>query len=45
MEKGKTGFRYKPKFGIVVVCQDERDQRRKYARLLKLGWKLRVVVV
>jgi len=43
--KKPSGFRYKPGYGIVVICQDEKDQRRKFSALQKFDWKLKVVVV
>jgi hypothetical protein len=44
-QKKPQGFRYKPQFGIVVVCSDQKDQEQKYKDLLKRNWKLKVVVV
>lgn len=41
----KPGFKYKPQFGVVVVCKDERDQERTYTRLQRAGYKLKVVTV
>ena len=40
-----AGFKYKPKFGVIVLCEDERDQRRVYNALRRRGYKLRVVCV
>lgn len=43
---GPNGYRYRRQFGIVVICENERDQVRAYTRLQRLGFrKLRVVVV
>lgn len=46
---GKTyrDLPYKPQFGLGIVCRDEADQRRIYARLLKLfpGRDVRVLVI
>lgn len=43
---GRNGYRYKQQFGIVVICDNERDQARAYARLQRIGFrKLRVVTV
>ena len=43
---GRNGYRYRQQFGIVVVCKDERDQAKQYARLKRAGYqKLRVVTV
>lgn len=41
----KPGFRYRPQYGLVVVCRNEREQRQLYRRLHREGLKLRVVVV
>lgn len=38
-------FRYKEQFGIVVICKDEKEQKKLYEKLLKEGYKLKVVVV
>lgn len=37
----------KPQYGVIVVCKDERDQKRVYERLQKRypGLKLKVVCV
>lgn len=43
---GRNGYRYRQQFGVVVICADERDQQKAYARLQRAGYKkLRVVVV
>ena len=42
---GENGFKYKPKFGLVVPCKDEADQQRNFARLVKFGLKPKVVCV
>lgn len=38
-------FKYRQRFGVIVVCDGERDQRRVYERLRREGLKLKVVVV
>lgn len=38
-------FKYKPQFGIVVVCEDELDQRGTFQMLEMIGFKLKVVCV
>ena len=43
--QGENGFKYKPQFGLVVPCKDEDQQRRIYARLVKLGMTPKVVCV
>lgn len=42
--KGQA-FRYKPKYGVIVVCKDEQDQEQKFRSLSQRGWKLKVVCV
>jgi len=38
-------FTYKPRFGVIVLCKDEKDQERQYAALRKRNLKVRVVSV
>lgn len=38
-------FVYQPKYGIVVLCADEAEQKSLYEKLLALGLKLKVVAV
>jgi hypothetical protein len=38
-------FKYKNQYGVVVLCNDEDEQKRIYESLLELGLKLKVVVV
>ncbi len=40
-----SGFKYKPQWGVVVICDSERNQSAAYKRLLKSGLKLKVVTV
>ena len=42
---GANGFKYRQQFGLVVVCQDEAEQQQRYAALLELVYKPRVVCV
>ncbi len=42
---GENGFKYKPKFGLVVVCRDEPHQQSLFERLTGLGLKVKVVSV
>ncbi|WP_300965493.1 hypothetical protein [uncultured Alistipes sp.] len=41
----KTEFVYQPKYGIVVLCADESEQKSLYDKLFALGLKLKVVAV
>lgn len=38
-------FAYVPKYGIVVLCADEAEQKSLYEKLLAMGLKLKVVAV
>lgn len=38
-------FTYKPQYGIIVICENEKEQQIIYKRLKKLELKLKVVVV
>ena len=38
-------FKYRPQFGIVVLCEDELDQRGLFQMLEMIGLKLKVVSV
>lgn len=42
---GKNGFKYRPKYGLVVVCRDEKHQEALFNKLQKMGLKLKVVAV
>lgn len=42
---GKNGFKYRERFGVIVICATEREQARMYERLRKLGLTLKVVTV
>lgn len=42
---GRNGFRYRPKFGLLIRCRDEQHQAELYRRLAAQGYKLRVVAV
>ncbi|MBI5693662.1 MAG: hypothetical protein HZC55_26595 [Verrucomicrobia bacterium] len=40
-----SSFKYKPQFGVIVLCKDERDQARMYERLKRGPRKVKVVTV
>lgn len=40
-----SSFKYKPQFGVIVVCKDERDQERMYNKLRRGPRKVKVVTV
>lgn len=41
----KNGFNYKPKFGLIIQCNDEKQQQTVFEHLKSLGYKAKVVVV
>ncbi|WP_175488294.1 hypothetical protein [Oryzisolibacter propanilivorax] len=43
--QGENGFKYKPRYGLLVPCENEADQQRRYARLTRLGMRPKVVCV
>ena len=43
--RAQVRFRYKEQFGVIVICRDERDQRRIYNRLTRQGLACKVVCV
>ena len=42
---GANGFKYIPKFGLLIETKTEEEQRIEYERLAALGYKPRVLVV
>lgn len=40
-----SSFKYKPQFGVIVVCASERDQERVYRQLKRGPRKVKVVTV
>jgi hypothetical protein len=44
-QPGRNGYKYKPQFGLVVVCRDEAEQQAAYQALRKQGYTLKVVCV
>lgn len=40
----KNGFQYQPKYGVIVICDDETHQQQIYDDLKSQGYKLKVVV-
>ena len=38
-------YTYKPQFGVIVICADEREQEAVYDRLNKEGLTLKIVNV
>lgn len=42
---GKNGFKYRPQYGVIIVCRNESEQISVYGRLKQQGYKLKVVTV
>lgn len=38
-------FKYKEQYGVIVMCEGEAHQKEVYEKLLKQGYKLKVVTV
>lgn len=38
-------YKYKPQFGVIVICKDEKDQKKVYERLKEEGLTLKIVNV
>lgn len=42
---GRNGFKYSPRFGLILICRDERHQAELHTLLRRQGLKPRVVSV
>jgi len=42
---GKNGFKYTERFGVIILCDDEKSQESLFNKLKAQGHKLRVVSV
>lgn len=40
-----AAFKYKEQYGVIVICNDEKQQREIYERLLAEGLTLKIVTV
>ena len=38
-------FNYKQQYGVIVICEDEKEQQEVYDRLMREGYKLKIVTV
>lgn len=43
--RGKNGFKYAPKWAVIIPCDSEEKQQQAYKHLHGLGYKCRVVNV
>jgi len=41
----KKEFNYQEQYGLVIICENEQEQKKLYEELKKKGYKLKVVVV
>lgn len=42
---GKNGYKYKPRFGVMIICSDEHQQRSVYEAVKHQGHKVKVVSI
>ncbi|MDR3055266.1 MAG: hypothetical protein LBU53_07680 [Zoogloeaceae bacterium] len=42
---GKNGFKYQERYGVIILCDDEKAQQTLFNKLKAEGYKLRVVTV
>ena len=41
----KSAFKYRQRFGLIIEQSSEREQKREFQKLRRLGYSPRVVVV
>jgi len=41
----KKSYKYKPQWGVIVICESEEHQKRVFEKLKKEGLKLKIVNV
>lgn len=41
----KIGFKYRPQFGVIVICASEAEHQKVYRQLASQGYKVKVVCV
>lgn len=44
-QPGRNGFKYRPQYGVIVICDGEQSQRQTFEKLKSAGHKVRVVCV
>jgi hypothetical protein len=42
---GKNGFKYRERYGVIVICRDAREQQAIFDKLKRQGLTLKVVTV
>ena len=41
----KKTYKYKPQYGVIVICENEQKQKKVFEELKKKGYKLKIVNV
>ena len=41
----KKNYKYKPQYGVIVICETEKQQKELFEKLKKEGLKLKIVNV
>ena len=41
----KKNYKYKPQYGVIVICETEKQQKALFEKLKKEGLKLKIVNV
>ena len=41
----KKNYKYKPQYGVIVICETEEQQKELFEKLKKEGLKLKIVNV
>ena len=41
----KKNYKYKPQYGVIVICDSEKQQKELFEKLKKEGLKLKIVNV
>ena len=44
-DMAKKTYAYKPQWGVIVICENEKQQREIFEELKKKGYKLKIVNV
>ncbi|MDR2507620.1 MAG: hypothetical protein LBD67_06455 [Candidatus Accumulibacter sp.] len=42
---GRNGFKYRSRYGIIILCEDEKAQETLFYKLKAEGYKIKVVTV
>ena len=44
-DMAKKTYKYKPQYGVIVICENEQKQKKVFEELKKKGYKLKIVNV